>query len=121
MDGVEGDWEEEEKCPRTSPLPLTQITKGPKNRGREREVEVAREDEENIEINQIQLESEALEQQQRQRSVSPIMTLSPNMRQAHQEQAGSSEHQSNNAKLIDMLKTMRQEMQEMDKQLQIQL
>ena len=119
MGGVEGDWEEEENCPRTSPLTLTEITKGPKNRGREREAEVAKEEEENIEINQIQLESEAPKQQQRQRSVSPILTLSPDVRRAHQEQAGSSEHQNNNVKLIDMLKVMRQEMQERDKHLQI--
>ena len=87
----------------------------------DRYVEVAKEEEENIEINQIELESEALEQQKRQRIVSPIMTLSPNVREAHLEQARSLNHQSNNAELIDMLKTMRQEMQEMDKQLQIQL
>ena len=51
----------------------------------------------------------------------PILTLSPERRQVHQEQARSSEHQGNNAELIDMLKAMKQEMQEMDKQLQIQL
>ena len=94
----------------TSPLTLTRITKGPKNRGKEREVEVARDEEENIEINQMKLESEAPEQKQRQRSVSPILTLSPNVRQAHQEQGGSSEHQSNNAELMEMLRALRQEM-----------
>ena len=40
LGGVEGDWEEEENCPRTSPLTLTGIIKGPKNRGREREVKL---------------------------------------------------------------------------------
>ena len=49
LGGVEGDWGEEETCPKTSPLTVTGITKGPKNRGREREAEVAREEEENIE------------------------------------------------------------------------
>ena len=80
LGGVEGDWEEEENCPRTSPLLLTRITKGLKNGGREKEAEVAREEEENIEINQIQLESEAPKQQQRQRNVSPILTLSLDVR-----------------------------------------
>ena len=121
LGGVEGDWEEEENCPRNSPMTLTGITKGPKNRGKEREAKVARGKEENIEINQIQLESEALEQQHRQRSVSPILTLSLDVRQAHQKQARSLEHQNNNVELIDMLETMRQEMQEMNKQMQIQL
>ena len=59
LGGVEGDWEEEENYPRTPPLTLTGITKGPKNRGKERKAEVARYEEENIEINQMQLESEA--------------------------------------------------------------
>ena len=63
LGGVEEDWEEEETCPRTSPLTLTGITKGPKNRGMEREAEVVREKEENIEINQIQIDSAAQEQE----------------------------------------------------------
>ena len=39
LGGVEGYWEEEETCPKASPLTLTRITKGPKNRGKEIEVE----------------------------------------------------------------------------------
>ena len=38
--------------------------------------------------------------------MSPILTLSPDVRQAHQEQSGSSEHQSNNTKLMEMLRAM---------------
>ena len=60
--GVEGDWEEEENFPRTSPLTLTRITKRPKNRGREREAGIERENRDDVEIHQIQLESEAPEQ-----------------------------------------------------------
>ena len=48
MGGVEGDWEEKENCPRTSPLTLTGFKKGPKKIGWEREDEVAGEEEENI-------------------------------------------------------------------------
>ena len=48
--GVQGDWEEEENCPRTSPLTLTEITKGHKNKDREREAEVVREEEEPVGI-----------------------------------------------------------------------
>ena len=32
LGGVEGHWEEEENCPRTSPLTLTGITKGAKRK-----------------------------------------------------------------------------------------
>ena len=112
---------ERRNCPRTLPLTLTGITKGPKNRGREREVEIERENRDDVEIHQIQIESEAPEQQQRRRSVSPILTLSPKVRQIHQEKVGSSEHQGSTAEFIDMLKIMKQEMQKRDKQLQIQL
>ena len=50
LGGVQGEWEEEENCPKTSPLTLTAITKGPKNKGRGRQVEAVREEEEQVEI-----------------------------------------------------------------------
>ena len=46
LGGVQRDWEEKEKFPRTSPLTLTGITKGPKSRGRGRVVEAVREEKE---------------------------------------------------------------------------
>ena len=98
-------------------MTLTGITKGPKNRGREREAKIERENRDDVEIHQIRIQSEAPEQQRRQRSVSPILTLSPEVRQVHRVQARSSEHQGNTTKVIAMLKIMKQEMQERDKQL----
>ena len=53
--------------------------------------------------------------------MSPILTLSLDLRQVHQEQAGSSQHQGINIELMEMLKAMRQEMHERDIQLKIQL
>ena len=47
---MEGDWEEEETCPKVSPLKLTRITKGPKNRGKEKEVEAKKEKGDNRDI-----------------------------------------------------------------------
>ena len=70
-------------APKTSPLTLTGITKGPKNKGRERQVEAVREEEEPVEIQQPQPESEAPKLQQRQRSVSPVLIFSPEVRQVH--------------------------------------
>ena len=40
--------------------------------------------------------------------------VSPNIREVHQEQAESSEHQGNNTELMEMLKSMKQEMQDRD-------
>ena len=65
LGGVQGDWDEEEKCPRTSPITLTRITKGPKNRGSGREAEAVREEEEPAGVQQPHLDSEAPELQQR--------------------------------------------------------
>ena len=94
---------------------------GPKNRDKEKEAEIGKEERDNIEINQIQFHSATQAHQQRQNSLSPILTVSLDLRQIHQEQAKSSKRLSNNTKLMEILKAMRQEMQEMDKQLKIQL
>ena len=83
LGGVQGEWEEEENCPNSSPLTFTAITKGPKNKGRGRQVGAIKEDEEQVETQQPQYESEIPKLQQRQRSVSPILTFSPEVRQVH--------------------------------------
>ena len=38
--GVRGSWDEEETCPKVSPLTLTGVTKGPRNKKQQRMVEV---------------------------------------------------------------------------------
>ena len=81
LESVQGDWEEEENCPKTSPLTLTRITKGPKIRNMGRQVEAVREEEEPVKIQQPRLENEAPELLQGQRNVSPIVTFSPEVRQ----------------------------------------
>ena len=81
--GVEGDWEEEETCPKVAPLTLTAIIKRPKNRGKEKEVEGEKEEGDNIDIEQVQFESPAQEYQERQRSLSPILILSQEVKDIH--------------------------------------
>ena len=104
LGGVEGDWEEEETCPKVSPLTLTGITKGPKNRGKEKE------EGDNRDIEQVQFESPTQEYQERQRSLRPILIVSPEVREFHQEPVESSGQQSNNVEVMEMLRVMRQEM-----------
>ena len=53
LGGVEGDWEEEETCLKTSPLTLTGVIKGPKKRGKVKEAENERSEGGNIEVWQI--------------------------------------------------------------------
>ena len=84
-------------------------------------MEDVREEEEPGEIQQPQPESEAPELQQRQRSVSPVLTFSLEVRQVHQEHVESSKPLDNNTVVLEMLKSMRQEMEERDNQLKLQL
>ena len=44
LGGVNGDWEDEETCPKASPLTLIGVTKGPNNRGKEKEIETKEEE-----------------------------------------------------------------------------
>ena len=85
LGGVERDWEKEETCPKVSPLTLTRITKGPKNRGKEKEVEVEKEEGDTREIEQVQFESPTQEYQERKIILSPILSVSPELREIHQE------------------------------------
>ena len=52
LGGVQGDWEEEENCPKKSPLTLIGIIKGPKNKNMGRQMEAVREEEKLAEIQQ---------------------------------------------------------------------
>ena len=52
--------------------------------------------------------------------MSPILIFTPKLRQIHQEQAESSKPQGNNAVVMEMLRVVRQEMQEKDNQLEVQ-
>ena len=61
LGGVEEDLEEEETCPKVSPLTLAGITNGPKNIGKEKKVEAEKEKEDTREIEQVQFESLAQE------------------------------------------------------------
>ena len=80
---MEGDWEEEETCPKVSPLTLIGITKGPKNRRKEKEVEAEKEEGDNRDIEQVQFESPTQEYQEMQRSLSPILIVSLEVKEIH--------------------------------------
>ena len=44
LGGLEGDWQEEETCPKASSLTLIGVMKGPKNRDKEKEIEIEEEE-----------------------------------------------------------------------------
>ena len=90
LGGVDGDWENKETCPKASPLTLTGVTKGPKNRGKEKEMEIEEEEVDEIDNKPVQCESPPQEQQEIQRSLGPIWNVSPDVRETHQETVESS-------------------------------
>ena len=53
--------------------------------------------------------------------MSPVLIFSPKVRQVPQEHAKTSEPLGNNVAVLEMLKATRQEMQERDNQLKVQL
>ena len=128
---VEGTWEEEEKCPRTSPLTLTGITRPPlgKEKGKAKKLEKGKtkeieegdgeRGEENIE--QAIMVSSMKGREERQRSLSPVWNLSLEERDYHHEQAESSRQQSNNQEILGMLKRMEEGMKERENQLRQEL
>ena len=72
LGGVDGDWENEKTCPKASPLTLTGVMKGPKNRGKEKKMEIEEEEGDEKDNEPVQWESPPQEQQEIQRSLSPI-------------------------------------------------
>ena len=108
------EWGIEETYPRASPLTLTSITKGPKNRvkGKKKETEEGKRKEGCTELelweNQCPLQSEA------QRSQSQFWSAPLELRQTQHEQAEISGQNCNHTELIELLISMQQEIKERD-------
>ena len=119
LGGIEAKWGKEETYPRASPLTLTGVTKGPRNRGKGKEIEV--EEERGYEkCNELaSSKSPPQRQQDFQESQSPNKNAFSYLRQTRQKQAEGSRHQCNNAELMEMLKSLKQEMKERNDQLKI--
>ena len=122
LGGVEAEWEKEDTYPRASPLTLTRVRNGLKNRGKGKEKEMEEEERVSERCHEpAQWESSSQRQQELQGSPSPILNAPLDLRQNHQEQVGSSGHQCNNAEMMEVLKSLKQEMKERDNQLKFQL
>ena len=116
--GVKGNWEEEEKCPRVPPLTLTGVTRGPKGK-KQKEVMVLDEEkgqEIDTEIDRREVEDmpdnilpEAEEEPLR---ISLTYSLSLEVQEQVPVQAKTSRSIEGNAEIMEMLKTMKKEMEE---------
>ena len=122
LGGVKGTWEEKERCPKTSPLTLTGITRALSNKGKKNFQEVEEEEERKVENpKQAMVLSIDRRKEERQKSISPRWNLSPDVREYNQDPSRSLRQQSSNSNIMDMLRRMKQGMQERDQQLKLQL
>ena len=121
---VKGIWAEEETCPNVSPLTLTWVIKGPKSRKiKEMEiVEVAEEpheekeeEEEQVGIKQFPEESQLPVEEEMHNRRSPLIPSPPNVRETFSELEKFSRNNQGNTKIMEMLVSMKKEMEEREK------
>ena len=119
--GVEEEWGTEETYPRVSPMTLIGITKGPKSRKRKEMeiVEVAKEPEEEeneqLGMEQIPDEGQLPVEEEMQSSRSLLIHLLPKVRQTFFEPVECSTSNQGNIKIMEMLVSIKKEMEERDK------
>ena len=113
--GVKGIWAEEETCPKVSPLTLTRVIKGPNSRKRkekeivEVEEEPQEEEEEQVGMKQFPRESQlpVEEEMHNRRSL--------DVRETFSEPAKCSRNNQGNTEIMEMLVSMKTEMEEREK------
>ena len=121
LDGVKGIWVEEETCPKVSPLTLTGVIKGPKSRKR-KEMEIVEvtgeheeEEEEQVGMEQIQEEIQLPVEDEMHNIRGQLIPSPPNVRETFSEPEECSRSNQGNAEIMDMLVSMKKEIEEREK------
>ena len=117
--GVKGMWEEEEKCPRVSPLTLTGVTRGPKGKRQkgimevDAEVEtVPAEENETREMEAIPEDIHPTVAEEAPFRMSPLSHFYPEVQEHLPKQVEGSRRREENAEIIEMLRSMKKDMEE---------
>ena len=119
--GVKGIWAEEETCSKVSPLTLTGVIKGPKSRKmKEMEImEVAEEpneeEDEPVGMEQILVGGQLPSEDEMQNRRSPMINSPPDVKKTFSEPAECSRSNEGNAEIINMLVSIKKEMEEREK------
>ena len=116
--GVKGSWEEEEVCPLVSPLTLTGVTEGPRNKKQKGIVEVEAKStggNDNREIKNFLEQTPPIEEEEMHCRMSSLRHSYPNMRENFPDPAESSGRNEGIAKILEMLISMKKEMEEREK------
>ena len=113
---VKGIWEE--VCPRVSPLTLTGVTKGPRNRKQkgiiDMEVEPI-EGNDNMEIENFLEKAPSSKEEEMQCRMSPLSHSCPDMRENFPKPAKSSRRKEGTVEIMEMLISMKKEMEDREK------
>ena len=113
--GVRGSWDEEETCPKVSPLTLTRVTKGLRNKKQQRMVEVEAEpakDNDHREMEAILEKIPPTEEEEMHLRISPLSHSYPDMTEKFHEQAEISRRGVGNTEIMEMLRKMKKDMKE---------
>ena len=117
--GVKGMWEEEEKCPRVSPLTLTGVTRGHKGKNQKEIMEVDVEAEivpaeknETREMEAIPEDIHPAVAEEAHFRMSPLSHSYPEVQEHLPSQAEGSRSRENNIEIMEMLRSMKREMEE---------
>ena len=116
--GVNGSWEKEEVCPRVSPLTLTGVAKGPINKKHKGIVEVEAEPaggNDNREIENFPKQTPPAKEEEMHCRMSLLSHSYPDMRENFPEHAESSRRNEGTAEILEMLISMKKEMEEREK------
>ena len=113
--GVRGSWDEEEACPKASPLTLTGVTKGPRNRKHKGIVELEAEPGEenyNREMETVLEQIPPAEEEEMPFRMSPMSPSRPEMKEDFPELAESSRKDAGNNEMMKMLRSIKKDMEE---------
>ena len=119
--GVKGIWAKEETCPKVSPLTLTGVIKGPKSR-KMKEIEIMEvaeepqeEEEEPVGIEQIPVRDQLPSEDEMQNRRSLVINSPPDVREIFFEPVECSRGNERNAEIVNMLVSIKKEMEEREK------
>ena len=113
--GVRGSWDEEETCPKVSPLTLIGVTKGTRNKKQQRMVEVEAEhakDNDHREMEATLEKNPPVEEEEAHFRMSPLSHSYPDLTENFPELAESSRRGEGNTEVMEMLRSIKKDMEE---------
>ena len=120
--GVKGMWEEEERCPRVSSLTLTGVTRGPKGKRQKEIIEmdaeaetVLAEENETREMEEIPKDIHPAVAEEAHFRMDPLSHSYPEVQEQLPLQEEGSRSREDNIEIMEMLRSMKREMEEREK------